>query len=180
MSRAARWSLVLAVTAGVYATLPVGPGAWRAFQAVTGMWSDYAAGIAMLFIALLVVRGQSLQVRRLRIGGWMAIGTALVVWGVGLTSSNMTPAEKTHFLTYGLLAWVVLWALDLETSSRWRYVAAALIVGALGWIDEGIQYVLPRRHFEWKDVWLNLASGAAILLVIAALRGEFRRPEDTV
>jgi len=178
MSRVARWSLVLAVTVGVYATLPGGPAAWRAFTGVTGTSSDYAAAITMLAIALLIARSQSAQVRRLRTRGWLAISTAVVIWGVGLTSSNMTPAEKTHFLTYGLLAWVVVRALDLETSSRWRYVAAALIVGALGWIDEGIQYLLPRRHFEWKDVWLNVVSGAAILLVIAALRGEFRRPEE--
>jgi len=67
-------------------------------------------------------------------------------------------------------------ALDAETSSRWRYVLAALIVCVLGWGDEAIQYVLPRRHFEWRDVGLNLTAGVAALLLIAALRGEYDSP----
>jgi len=173
MSRSVRWSLVLATTVGVYATLPAGPSAWRAFRGVTGVWSDYAAVVTMTVIALLVVRSQREQIRQLRSGGWVAIAVAMAVWAGGVTSSDLTPAEKTHFLTYGFLAWVVLRALDLESSSSRRYLAAVLIVGALGWIDEGIQYLLPRRYFEWKDVWLNLVSGAAVVLVIAALRGEF-------
>ena len=179
MSRTARWSLVVAVTAGVYATLPVGPVVWRAFRGAVGGWSDYVAFAAMLAIAVLVVGNQRGQLRRLRVGGWLAVAMALAIWAIGLTSGNMTPAEKTHFLTYGLLAWVVLCALDLESPSRWRYLAAVLVVGLLGWVDEGIQYLLPKRHFEWKDVWLNLFSGAAILLVVAALRGEFDRPRVT-
>lgn len=169
---------MFATTVGVYLTLPVGPAAWGAFQGVAGALSNYAAVAGMLVVAVCVVCNQREQVRRLRASGWIAIGGAMTVWAAGVTSNNLTPAEKTHFLTYGLLAWVVLLALDLESSSRWRYGSAAVIVGVLGWLDEGIQYLLPSRYFEWKDVWLNVVSGVAVLVVIAALRGEFRTPGE--
>jgi VanZ family protein len=158
----------------VYLTLPYGPAAWRGFVDLVGPASEQAAAAVMLMLAGATLRRYRDVIRGFGSREWIAVALSSAVWIFGATSPDLTPAEKTHFITYGALAWVVLRALDIETSAGWRYPLAALIVGGLGGLDEGIQYVLPRRHFEWKDVVLNLVSGAVALLVVAALRGDLR------
>jgi hypothetical protein len=97
-----------------------------------------------------------------------------LAWGWGLSTAELTPAEKTHFVTYGVLAWFVLRAVEVDRGGPASYLIAALVVGVLGWGEEVIQYYMPRRHFEWKDVGLNLVSGVLALAAIHALRGPER------
>jgi VanZ family protein len=39
-------------------------------------------------------------------------------------------------------------------------VAAILLTVAAGWIDEGIQHLLPSRYYDLRDVGFNAAAGA--------------------
>ena len=60
---------------------------------------------------------------------------------------------------------------------RWSASRAALavaITAAAGWLDEGIQYLLPNRHFDWLDVALNLLAAVLAVGALAAL-AEARR-----
>lgn len=175
MTRRARWGQVVFCTALVYATLPVGNAAWSAFRGWAGPPGDRIAAAVILLGTLAVVVRNRQRVHQVGAAGALALATVVAAWIVGLSSPDLTPAEKTHFVTYGFLAWVVVRALDLEGDSPRRYLLAALIVGLIGWGDEGIQYLLPRRHFEWKDVGLNLVAAVLALLAVAALRGELRR-----
>ena len=36
-------------------------------------------------------------------------------------------------------------------------------------VDEGLQWLLPSRVFEWKDVWLNVLSSGLGMLGVAVL-----------
>ena len=91
----------------------------------------------------------------------------LALWPVRM------PEERFHLIEYGLLAGLVYAAL-LErqrpgAAMRWsasRAALAVLLAGIAGWLDEGIQYLLPNRHYDWLDVALNLL--AAVLAVGAA------------
>ncbi len=98
-----------------------------------------------------------------------------VLWPVRM------PEERFHLLEYGLLAGLVYAAL-LERrgpggAMRWspgQAALAVLLTGLAGWGDEGIQYLLPNRHYDWVDVGLNLLAAVLAIAALAAL-AEARR-----
>jgi len=66
--------------------------------------------------------------------------------------------ERWHCVQYSILGGL-LWAVLVGRSRR--LVLAVAIAVALGWLDEGVQLLLPDRVYDWWDVALNAASGAA-------------------
>ena len=87
--------------------------------------------------------------------------------------------EKIHFLEYGVLGLLLCKALGYRINNRSAYWLALVIVYLIGMTDEGIQWWLPSRVGEYRDIWMNIASGAlailSVVLVIRprAFRGEF-------
>jgi len=114
--------------------------------------------------------------------GWR-VWLALVGIGAGdlaLLTRLELPEERLHFLEYGLVGGLVFTALaerrrNTSTDSAERpfgrdlvgpAVSAFLITGAAGWIDEGIQEILPNRFYDLRDVAMNAAAGAMAVLSI--------------
>ena len=75
--------------------------------------------------------------------------------------------EKIHFLEYGGVALLAHLSAPRAWSSRKRFVRCALLVIAAGWIDEGIQALLPSRYYDLRDVAFNAAAGLMALIAIA-------------
>jgi VanZ family protein len=61
-------------------------------------------------------------------------------------------------------AWPHAW------SARKRSLASALFTLAAGWIDEGIQGLLPTRFYDLRDVAFNAAAGVLALVALSFLR----------
>ena len=105
----------------------------------------------------------------------------IVVFGLAYLGAILyveLPEEKLHFVEYGVLA-AILFAAFLAGRERrtpaadrrtrntlWAAIAAIALTSALGWIDEGIQAILPNRYYDLRDVGLNVA---AALLAVAAM-----------
>ncbi len=75
--------------------------------------------------------------------------------------------ERTHLFEYGLVAALVHETL-LERQANGRSVPAlpilALIISILfGWLDEGIQAILPNRVYDIRDVGFN--AFAAVMII---------------
>lgn len=81
--------------------------------------------------------------------------------------------ERTHLFEYGLVATLIYQAL-VERNRHGNglplpALQAVALTGLLGWVDEGIQAVLPNRVYDLRDVGFNLlaaiiaASGNAVL-----------------
>lgn len=101
----------------------------------------------------------------------------LVLWPIRV------PEERFHLIQYGLLAGLVYAALlerqrpgDVMRWSASRAALAVLLAALAGWLDEGIQYLLPNRHFDWRDVGLNLLAGVLAVAALASLT-EARRAD---
>lgn len=81
---------------------------------------------------------------------------ALVVMAAiyALILSNMqSPEERAHLLEYGVVAL-------LAYGSFGTFRAALLFTSCAGWVDEGIQALLPTRHYDLRDVGFNALAGA--------------------
>lgn len=74
--------------------------------------------------------------------------------------------EKIHFIEYGLLGFLVYRALVVDIKGWQVYLLSLLLVFTLGWIDEGIQYLLPNRVYDIRDVVMNGVGGAIGLVFI--------------
>ncbi|HEX6640341.1 MAG TPA: VanZ family protein [Thermoanaerobaculia bacterium] len=78
-----------------------------------------------------------------------------------------SPEEKIHFIEYGGVAALAHAAAPRAWSQRKRFLSCALFVAAAGWIDEGIQALLPSRYYDLRDVAFNAAAGLMALAAIA-------------
>ena len=127
---------------------------------------------AFLLVAVWVVRFFIRQ----RVGWRTVAGLAAVsaFYTIVLLSVDALPEELVHFLEYGLVALLFDAALrerkrNLPASSGFRAssypgITAALLTIAAGWLDEGIQLVLPNRFYGFRDVVFNGLGGIFALL----------------
>ena len=74
------------------------------------------------------------------------------------------PEEALHFVEYGVLSYLVYKALLHHVRDVTIYFSAAFVVLFLGTIDEIIQWLVPFRFWDFKDVWLNFLSGCLFQL----------------
>jgi len=97
----------------------------------------------------------------------------LWVAGVGATYLAYTarlwanPEEALHFIEYGALSLLIFRALTHRFLDPLIYVLAALICSMVGTVDEFVQWIVPQRYFDFRDIRLNAISGALIQLGLA-------------
>jgi len=77
-----------------------------------------------------------------------------------------SPVEVTHFLEYGVLSFFIFKALSHHIKNQSIYFSATLITLIFGILDEVIQWIVPGRVWNFKDVGMNAVSGALIQLAI--------------
>lgn len=163
-----RWLWLVLFTLFVYATLPVGPQVWRWFTATSSFWSNNGAVVGLLVVGAGAV-GIAVRRARLTPRSW-AVGVAIALtYALCLRFVNLTPAEKTHFIYYGFLGFLAHNAMRQHVERGALYAGGIALVAVIGLGDELIQYALPGRVFEWKDVGLNALSGALATAIVAQL-----------
>jgi hypothetical protein len=113
------------------------------------------------------------------------LGTFAAAYGVAVKFFLFQPEEALHFIQYGLVGGLFFAALverrrHLDASS-WLArpalpaVLAFLLTLAAGWTDEIIQYFLPNRYYDLRDVAFNAAAGALAIAGTAAWRWAHER-----
>lgn len=168
------WGLAVGYVAIVYATVPVFPDVWRRLRELTG------PGIAHLGTILVAGSALYLAVRawrraRIEVALWrlpvLVLVLGLYAWL--LSVFGRYPAERLHLLEYGVMAVVLLRALSLHRQhpAAYAYAWALVLTTIIGFGDETIQWILPQRFFELKDVALNVAAGSLGLALTALARG---------
>ena len=160
------WLWTLAILVSIYSTL-----------ALTGMIAGFLRQrnlleISFVLCLLLAVGATAVQWVKSRPGRreiWVALGVTaayLMVW-----VRIETPEERTHLFEYGLVAIFIYQALtERLRNGRKVPVPAALTVvvtALLGWLDEGIQAILPNRVYDIQDVGFNALAG--LMAIVASL-----------
>ena len=103
---------------------------------------------------------------------YLALAAIAVVYGYLLQVYAIYPAERLHLVEYGFVGFFLFRALRFDMGRLNAYIAALVLTAVIGFVDESIQWVLPQRYFEMKDVQLNAISGALGLLVVYFLRAD--------
>ena len=141
-----------------------------------------AVGLAFCFTAVLLIG----VVRRWKPGWRVCLGlaTAALVYAPIFLFIHL-PEERLHYLEYGLFCGFVHAALmerrnnkplpdDLGSLKRvvlapWS-LALVITMGA-GWLDEGIQAILPNRYYDLRDVAFNFSAGILYLVAWSIVDG---------
>ena len=122
------------------------------------------AVLGFVFIGLIYFLIYKLKIRSLPNYIWLLILTFLYTYFT-LKMRN-SPVEVTHFLEYGLLSIFIFRALNHHIKDKTIYFSAAFIILLIGSFDEIIQWIVPNRIWNFKDVGLNVISGGLIQLAI--------------
>jgi VanZ family protein len=160
----------------VYAAIPFTAALGNAFVATpVGSW---VFGPGLLLVVLLGAAGILGWLRRRGAPLWayLLIGLAGAAYFVVLGSLAVRPLERVHLPEYGVAACLAWFAVRSHGTSAVNAFAATFVLTALlGWGEEVIQYFVPGRFYDWRDVTLNALSAWLALLVLVALRsGEGR------
>lgn len=159
------WVWTLVVVATIYSTL--GLTATLADKLLEqGLFvTAFIIAFFMIWVAILT---QGLKVRP----GGIEIGIGLGVAAAYLmVFARMGIVERTHLFEYGVVAALIHEALRERLKNGRRVpspaVLAVLITSLVGWLDEGIQSILPDRVYDIIDVGFNAL--AALMAVVASV-----------
>jgi len=140
---------------------------------LAGLVPEGLLGATFVFSWLLVLATVLTQGLRVRPGG-RELGVALgVIACYLLVFVRITvPAERSHLMEYGVLALLVYEALT-ERKSQGRSVPAPALLAigvtaTAGVLDECVQWLVPSRVFDWRDILFNVLAAVMAVLSSAA------------
>ena len=177
--RTSAWGAVVAGILLIFTSIPLA-------RAVQGFLDrrvrlDVYLGIAVGFGLL----GLAWALRRLartpgvRIGprlGWLAGAAAGTVWL--LRGQLQSSVEAIHFVEYAALGVLFFRAWRGPARDPLVYPLALAGVALVAWTDEFLQWLMPGRFWDFRDVRLNVLAGVVGLLFAAgvAAPGSVRLP----
>ncbi len=157
------WLLALALAGVIYSTLSVARDAAEYLRDRNLLRISVGAVFALLAIAVLAWAVR----QRLGPRGWAVLALGVVAFGWAVQA--VSPVEvKLHFVEYGLLGGLFYLALSAR-GARAASLLAIVLTGIAGWIDEGIQYLLPNRWYDIEDVLINALAGAMVVVTMMLL-----------
>lgn len=170
--RVRAWGIALAYVLFVFLTVPVFPEIWVRLRHHTGAGIAHVGtilvGAVAAWCAVHACR-RALAERALWRLPVLLLVLASYAWI--LRVFGQFPAERLHLLEYGFMAFVLQRALRFDLPTLRAYAWALGLTALLGFVDESIQWVLPQRFFELKDVALNVMAGSLGLALVALARG---------
>jgi hypothetical protein len=129
---------------------------------VEGLWGADVFGyfvigvVCAAFLTGIYLLWFRLEIRTFSNYFWLAaIGFVYIFFTLNLWKR---PEEAIHFLEYGLLGVFLFHALRHHIHDRSIYLTAFLIGGLVGIFDEVLQWVIPQRIWDYRDIGLNALS----------------------
>lgn len=165
-----RWGIVTLYVLLIYTTLGVVRSLNNFFENA-GLLAGVTILLGLLFtIPLLLVKRPPLASKSYLFRCLIVI--IILIWGWRMKFV----AERIHLIEYGLLGILCAWALD--GSGHWPawWPLAGGLAMLIGYGDEGIQWLLPNRVYDLRDVIINALAGA----LGVALYGTFNDTGQTL
>ena len=164
-----RWLPALLWVAVIYTTIPF---VRRLRELFVARWPAELIGYAVMAVVVVGAGAAIVALRRRKnrlhfadVAWLLGVAAVLVVWTHHLMGQ---PEEAIHFLEYGVLGALLYRALRTQIPDATVFIAAALIGAMVGTVDEIIQWVVPDRFWDFRDIVLN--AGAGVLAQVAIWR----------
>ena len=82
-----------------------------------------------------------------------------------LQLGSKAPEEAMHLVQYGMVYFLTLKTLLCFSNNSLMLFLALVLTSFFGALDEVIQWLAPERFFDWRDIALNIFSGAMVFLL---------------
>lgn len=153
------WLISVLVIVAIYSTLGMA-GVLSGFLRERGLLElSYMIGFLLVIVAII---GNALKRKQAKYEIWLQVGLFTVI-GMIFLRMNMSPEERTHLFEYGFLALMIHEALvERKKNGKNKFhpaFLAIIITMILGCLDEFIQYLLPNRVFDLRDIGFNTFAG---------------------
>ncbi|MDJ0956744.1 MAG: VanZ family protein [Arenicellales bacterium] len=164
------WLYVVLWTLMIYSTIPFArPVAeWIAKNLGIQFFLHIAAtaGVIGLILVFINLKGRSLPLRSYF---WLTGVTVTII--ATAYQLREVPADVIHLVEYVILSILVYRALLHRIHDYSIYFLATLMVAIIGTLEECIQWLVPSRVFDLRDIRTNfIAGGLAQLAIGAGLR----------
>ena len=169
------WSLVILYLVGIYTSAYFVQFVMTALRDRGLLRLSLGIGSALLAVLSVAYLARS----RPRRSEWLLILLALLIYGWLALRMRAIPQEGLHLIQYGLLGGLFLVAFEARKRTTGRgspMLAAMVCTGLAGWVDEGVQAILPNRTYDLRDVRLNALSGL-LFLTLVGVRRKIRKAE---
>lgn len=163
------WLGTGAWVAFIYLTIPLARAIQETVRDRVGkglfLWITYLAFAAAAAGIIRALLRRQWSARPSQIAILCSIG-ALFSWLTWSLRAN--PEEAFHFVQYGVLSVLLFRAFAHRLRNPSIYLVATLAGAAFGILDELIQWVVPRRYFDYRDIWINVQAVGLVQIAIAA------------
>ncbi len=163
-ARRAWWAVagwVAALYVGVFFARDV-----QEFVARTLGRDAFTAAAGLVVLAGLVALVRWLRRHRPSVRFYTAAALTAALYLGGIWHLRRAPEEAMHLIEYGGLSLLVFRALGFSLRDPLIHVAAALFCGLVGTGDEILQWLAPRRSFDFRDIAINVLSGLGLQLLL--------------
>jgi len=160
-----RWGLSLGYSLLIYASLPFSRAWQQGLRAALGAQFGLLVNLTFLLVLLAAALFWGLQ-GRARSPLHLLL---LVLSIITLAAWIDLPEERVHLIEYGLLGALLMQASPLKTREAARFMTVLALGTLIGLGDESIQWFLPERVFDWRDVAYNgagISFGAALMSLL--------------
>jgi hypothetical protein len=160
------WSLIACYVTLIYSTLYIMRPILNFLKMTLKGYLNLSVGIMFLVILSLVLAHIISNRERYSVSQYLWFLFISCLYGLVIYILKL-PEEQVHFIEYGILSALIYVALTYDINNRYIYFLSSLIVFILGAIDEVIQWVLPNRVFDIRDIVMNGTAGILVQLLIA-------------
>jgi len=183
LNRTRYWIITIFYTLFIFASLPITPTVWKYLQVSFGYLPLYSIYLIYLSSTITMLGYLFFISRKRTITTYLNFVAIATIFGYYLKTISI-PAEKIHLIEYALLSYFMGKSFQLGDAGNRdiRYFQVFLLITFIGVLDEGLQYYLPNRVFDIKDIWLNSLAGflwlACLRLIIYSRPGESSKPAE--
>jgi len=163
------WSVVVIWSLFVFLTIPF---ARTIRNFVSENWGRDLFTYSVLVVIAVALVASAFYVIRYRVSApkshllWLTT-TAIFFTAYTIYLGKRSPEESIHFIQYGVLGILVFRALSIKYRDITIYFSASIIGGMIGIIDELIQWLIPERFWDFRDVWINFFAAALVQVAIS-------------
>ena len=159
------WLVLVGLIGIIYGTLPYGPNIIESLYSCIGKDEFNSIVLFIGLFGIIVSLVYSLSLSGFSKGhiGRIALAAGILAY---MAQFITIPAERLHFVEYGLLGMAIERVLRPHIRDMGRPFVGMLSVYFFGMGDEIIQWLLSNRHGEIIDVFLNGWGGALGILLL--------------
>ena len=158
-SEALSWAYLAAGVLVIYCTIPLARAFREAVNEQLGREVFLYVTLAIV-LAVTIAAVVSLSRRKLPVNAYLCLIAIFVAFMAFVYYLRDIPEEAFHVVEYGVLGLLVYRALTHRVRDYSIYLLGILVVGMFGIVDEYIQWVVPSRYYELRDIGINFCAAA--------------------